>query len=288
MNSSKQVEVARKCAELVEQGVIKPSLAQAWSQVVLAQRPDGNYRFCHDFRRLNECTETESWPIPKISEMIDRLGNKRAEHFATLDLKDGYFQVPLSASSAEYTCFTTFSGNYVYNRVAQGLKNAVAFFQNMMTAVIFATLIYVILEVYLDDVIVHDESKGFAQFLINVGVTFEKMEKHRLLANPDKTVLGVPQTVFCGHTIDGTGKHFTRAKLDAVLDIPIPEWGKGLKSFLGVAQWFADHVKDFSSKTRILQEYVHDYEHTKNRKIPWSREGREAFELIKTEINECP
>jgi hypothetical protein len=104
--------------------------------------------------------------------MIERLGAKRANYFATMDLKDGYFQAPLSASSSEYTCFTTFGGNYVYNRVAQGLRGAVSYFQNTMVAVIFAALIYIILEIYLDDTIVHDEGKGFAQFLVNVEKTF--------------------------------------------------------------------------------------------------------------------
>jgi len=124
MNSTKQVEVARRTAELVEQGVIRPYTGRAWSQVVLVERPDKKWRFTHDFRRLNACTTMQAWPIPKISEMIDRLGAKRANYFATLDLKDGYFQTPLSAKSAAYTCFTTFGGLYVYNRVPQGLTGA--------------------------------------------------------------------------------------------------------------------------------------------------------------------
>ena len=156
-----------------------------------------------------------------------------------------------------------------------------------MVAVIFAALIYLILEIYLDDCIVHDEGKGFKQFLTNLGKTFKQMQLHRLILNPDKAILGVPQTRFVGHTIDKTGKHFDREKLDSVLDIELPVYGKGLKSFLGLAQWFSDHVRDFSKKTRVLQQYVHDYEHTKNRQIPWTKEGIDAFEQIKKEINEC-
>ena len=93
---------------MVDKGIIRPFCGRAWSQVVLALRPDGKYRFTNDFRRLNDCSTTRSWPIPKISEMIDRLGAKRANYFATMDLKDGYFQAPFAASSSEYTCFTTF------------------------------------------------------------------------------------------------------------------------------------------------------------------------------------
>jgi len=287
MNTTKQVEVARRTAELVEQGVIRPYIGSAWSQVVLATKPGGGWRFTNDFRRLNDCTKTQSWPIPKISDMIDRLGAKRANYFATLDLKDGYFQTPLSATSAVYTCFTTFGGMYVYDRVPQGLSGAGSSFQHTMVAVIFAALIYIILEIYLDDCIVHDEGKGFKQFLTNLGKTFKQMQLHRLILNPDKAVLGVPQTCFVGHTIDKSGKHYTRERLDSVLEIERPEFGKGLKSFLGLATWFSEHVRDFSTKTRILQQYVHDYEHTKNRKIPWTKEGIDAFEQIKKEINEC-
>ena len=288
MNSTKQMEIERKTAELVDQNVIRPCLASAWSQVHLVTRPDGKYRFTCDFRRLNDCTQSQSWPIPNINEMIDRLGAKRPGYFGILDLKDGYFQAPLSADCSDYTAFTTFAGNFKYNRVAIGLRNAVAYFQNMMVTVIFVALIYKILEVYLDDVIVHDESEGFGKFITNLGLTLERMEIAKLLANPDKTVLGVPQTEYVGHTIDGEGKHFSRKKLDRVLDLDLPIYGKGLKSFLGVANWFCSHVNNFSSKTRILQEYVRDYEHTKSRKIPWTKEGIEAFENIKKEINECP
>ena len=287
MNPAKQSEISRRTDELIAQGVIKPFRGRAWSQCVLVAKPDGKLRLTHDFRRLNDCTESQSWPIPNIPQMLDRLGAKRPKFFGICDLKDGYFQAPLAANCSEYTCFTTFSGIYAYNRVAMGLKGAVGYFQMLMIAVIFATMIYIILEVYLDDMVVHDESKGFKQFLVNVGRVFERIEVFKLLIHPDKTILGVPQVTFVGHTIDESGKHFSREKLDSVLEIELPVWGKGLKSFLGVANWFSDHVRDFRSKTKILQDLVRDYEHTKNRKIPWTAEGIAAFNQIKREINEC-
>ena len=265
MNETKHLEVQRRTEELCGQKIIHTCLGRAWSQVVMPNKSEGSYRFCHDFRRLNDCTETQSFPIPNINHMIDRLGSKRPQYVGTLDLKYGYFQVPLAEDSQQYTCFITFCGMFAYNRVPQGVKNAVSWFQSLMITIIFVSLIYKILEVYLDDVIVHDENKGFNQFLINLDLTFTRMELVRLIVNPDKTVLGVSQTEFVGHTIDGEGKHFSRKKLDVVLNIDLPIYGKGLKSFLGTAQWFADHVRDFSAKLKPLQEFVRDYEHTKNR-----------------------
>jgi len=109
-----------------------------------------------------------------------------------------------------------------------------------------------------------------------------------MIVNPVKCVFGVRQAEFVGHTIDKDGKHFNRERLDKVLQIQRPETGKGLKSFLGVATWFGRHVKDFSTKTRSLQDLVKDYATTKHKKIKWTPETIADFETIKRDINQCP
>ena len=85
----------------------------AWSSpVVLVPKPDGSYRFCNDFRRLNEASEFDAYPMPRVDELIERLGPAR--YLSTLDLTKGYWQVPLTRAAREKTAFSTPGGLYQY------------------------------------------------------------------------------------------------------------------------------------------------------------------------------
>ena len=104
--------------------------------------------------------------------------------------------------------------------------------------------------------------------------------------NPKKCKFGLPEVEYVGHTINSTGLHFTRSKLDSVLDFELPQVGKQLKSFIGFCNYFRDHVANFSTKMQPLNELLRDYD--KRRRLVWSEESRRAFEDVKNAVHECP
>jgi len=125
--------------------VIQRSRARSWSQIMLAKKPDNKWRFCIDFRQLNSITApTEGHPIPRIDEMLRRIGERKAKYFGVCDLTAGYHQTPLAPDTVPLTAFICFLGLFEFLRVPMGLKESAPFFQRFIAIVVLAELLYVI------------------------------------------------------------------------------------------------------------------------------------------------
>jgi hypothetical protein len=119
--------IKEKVDRLLEQGLIKPSQGAWASPVVMVKKKDGKLRFCIDYRKLNSVTKKDAYPIPRIDDMLSKLGG--AEWFTTLDLASGYWQVEMDPESQDKTAFTTEFGIYEFTIMPFGLTNAPATFQ---------------------------------------------------------------------------------------------------------------------------------------------------------------
>lgn len=113
-----------------ELGVIEPSTSEWRSYPVMLPKPDGNIRVCLDFRKVNEVSEFDAYPMPHIQELIDKLG--KATYLATVDMMKGYWQIPLSPESKTYTAFATPIGLYQFVQMPVGLHGAAATFQRLV------------------------------------------------------------------------------------------------------------------------------------------------------------
>ena len=132
----------------------------------MVPKPDCSKRLCVDYRSLNDCTTDASWPIPNISEMFRRIALQKPTIFGLMNLTQGYHQAPLTQSAKIYTAFILFCGVYQFTRLPFGLRRAPSYFQQTMATVVLAGLLYVICEVYLDDVnvFVQNSSTGLNKF----------------------------------------------------------------------------------------------------------------------------
>ncbi|KAL1259008.1 hypothetical protein QQF64_009585 [Cirrhinus molitorella] len=122
--------IEEEVQEMLKLGVIEPSRSPWSSPIVMVPKPDGTLRFCNDFRRLNEISEFDGYPMPRVDELLDRLG--RARYISTLDLTKGYWQVPLTKDARAKTAFSTPSGHWQYRTLPFGLHGAPATFQRLM------------------------------------------------------------------------------------------------------------------------------------------------------------
>jgi len=189
--------------------------------------------------------------------MLQRLGSKRPKYFGKLDFTSSYHQAPVAKSSRKYTAFITHMGLYEWNRVPMGLKGAAPWFQDVLASIVLIGLIYFICELYIDDLLVYADTED--EFCKNLDVVLSRLSKHNITVNPDKCELGVPELEFVGHVISSHGLTHTREKIDRVLQIPPPQRGKDLKSFLGVAVYVCDHIQNYAEIVHPLHLMLKDY-----------------------------
>ncbi len=123
-------------------------------------KKDGSLRLCIDYRKLNSCSTRDAFPLPRIDEALEALG--QAKYFSTLDLISGYWQVEVAEQDKHKTAFSTPMGLFEANRMPFGLQNAPSTFQRLMTSC-FGDLNFTHLLIYLDDIIIF--SKSFNEHL---------------------------------------------------------------------------------------------------------------------------
>ena len=121
---AKQAEILKQIEELLKSGIIEPSTASYYSQIILASKPNDEWRFCIDFRKLNECTRSNSWPLPNIAEMFARLGTKHSDTFGMMDLTARYHQAPVGLMTRVFLAFICFCGIFQFCRLPFGPKRA--------------------------------------------------------------------------------------------------------------------------------------------------------------------
>ncbi len=110
--------------DMLNQGIIRPSISPWSSPITLVKKPDDSTRFCVDYRKLNAVTVSDSYPLALISDILDQIGNSTI--FTTLDLKAGYWQIEMDEESIPKTAFRCHRGLYEFLRLPFGLKNGPA------------------------------------------------------------------------------------------------------------------------------------------------------------------
>ena len=245
----KEKAILGQITPLLDSKVIQPSMQPFYSQVhmvpkVTSPTEPGDFRFCVDLRGLNNCTENTAWPLPNIPALLTRIGQQKPKLFAKLDLTSGYHQFPLHENSWKYFAFVCFLGIYEWLRCVMGGKGVGAHFQRTMAMEVLVGLIYIILELYLDDIIVFADSED--QFLERLETVYVRLKSKRITLNPKKCEFGLSEVEFVGHTINDTGISFSKEKLHGVVTFRHMTTQKELRSFLGLGNYFRDHVLNYS------------------------------------------
>ncbi|XP_034565106.1 uncharacterized protein LOC117830889 isoform X3 [Notolabrus celidotus] len=176
-------------------GIIEASKSEWCNPVVLVPKKDGSIRFCIDFRYLNSISLFDSYPTPRIDDLLERLG--KAKYLTTLDLCKGYWQVPLTEQSRKLTAFRTPWGLFQFTVLPFGLHGAPATFQRLMDQVLsdfsgFAAA-------YLDDIVIY--SNTWEEHLEHLQAVMDRIHSAGLTVNPSKCVFAAAETEYLGHII---------------------------------------------------------------------------------------
>ena len=194
-NTAVHREEMTQVQQMLSSNVIRLSNSPWASPVVMVRKKDGSLRFCVDFRQLNAATIKGAHPLPRIDDLLDALHG--AKWFSTLDLKSGYWQVPIAEQDKEKTAFRTSSGQlFEFNQVPFGLCNAPATFSRLMDRVL-AGLHWETCLFYLDDIIVF--SSTWEEHLAWLREVFERLRHANLKLGAAKCTFAAKEVSYLGH-----------------------------------------------------------------------------------------
>ena len=227
----KSVTICWKCLKL---GAIRKSVSPWASPVVLACKKDRSLQFCIDLHKLNSHTIKETYSLPRIEESLDCLNG--AKIFTSLDLKSGYWQVPLEEESIPLTAFTVGPlGFYECVRMPFGLTNAPATFQRLMESCLGDLhLKYCI--IYLDDIIIF--SKTPEDHIEQLRRVFQKIDEAGLLLKPSKCEFFKKRVEYLGHIVSKNCIKMNPKKIKDIINWPVPDTVTQLHSFLGFCNYY--------------------------------------------------
>ncbi|GKB20645.1 reverse transcriptase domain-containing protein [Tanacetum coccineum] len=236
------------------------------------------WRVCIDYRKLNEATRKDHFPLPFMDQMLERLAGN--EFYCFLDGFSGYFQILIDPQDQEKTTFTCPYGTFAYRRMPFGLCNAPGTFQWCMMA-IFHDMIEKTMEVFMDDFSVFGDS--FDSCLSNLEKMLKRCEDTNLVLNWEKCHFMCREGIVLGHKISKSGIEVDRAKVDVIAKLPHPTTVKGVRSFLGHAGFYRRFIQDFS---KIARPMTHLLE--KETPFVFSKDCIHAFETLKKKLTEAP
>lgn len=276
-------EIERQVNKMLKDNIIRESHSPWCAPVHLVKKKQDasgsiKWRMVVDYRRLNEITVDDRFPLPNINDLFDKLG--KSMYFTTLDLASGYHQIQVEKQDRSKTAFRSPSGLYEFNRMPFGLKTAPATFQRAINNVLRG-LHGMHCLVYLDDVIIF--SNNLTEHMYKLKKVFERFRVNNLKVQLDKSEFLRKEVIYLGHTLTSEGLKPNNDKIKAILEYPIPRTTSEVKSFLGLIGYYRKFIKDFANITKPISACLR-----RNKKIDMSGEFERAFETCKTILSNAP
>lgn len=241
VSESQRGLIEEHVTDMLNRGIIQPSVSPWSSPIILVKKKDGTDRFVIDYQRLNSVTRKDSYPLPRIDDALDALNGTK--FFSSMDLMSGYWQVEMEPESREHTAFITYGGLYEFLVLPFGLTGAPSTYQRLMECVL-RNLTYKICLIYLDDILVY--SRTFKDHLCHLRQVFDRLRHANLKLKPSKCKFACPQVKYLGHVVSPEGIAPDDDKISAVRDFPRPHNVKTVRSFLGLANYYRRFIKDFA------------------------------------------
>ena len=268
--------IQKEVEEMLQAGVIRESRSPWGSAIIGVPKKDGTIRMCVDYRQLNERTTSDLFPMPLITDVLDRLQGKTI--FSTLDLKSGYWQIPITEESMQITAFTTLDGHYEFTRLPFGIKNAPAEFSRIMQQVL-GGLPFV--EIYLDDITIH--SRNFSEHLEHLEAVFTRLFEANLFLNKKKCHFAKREIEVLGHLVCEGRVKMDKSKIAAVENMPSPTNVKELQQFLGLSGYYRKFIKGYANITSPLTALLR-----KETVWEWTPEREESIKMLKGALTSYP
>lgn len=283
-------EVEKQIRDLLRQGIIRPSRSPYNSPIwVVPKKADASgikkFRIVIDYRKLNEQTIPDKYPIPEINDVLPQLGQNK--FFSVIDLKSGFHQIPLREADRKKTAFSVNNGKYEFTRLPFGLRNAPSIFQRTLDDIL-REYIGKICFVYMDDIIIF--SKDEEEHYRNLDVIFRTLRLSNMKVQLDKSEFLKSEVEFLGFIISDKGIKTNPRKVEAILNFPTPRTLKDLRSFLGLSNYYRRFIRDYAKIAKPLTmllrgEAGRSSKHSSNKiEVRLNQEATDALNKLKTTL----
>ena len=278
MSDRELTELKSQLAELTKCGFIQPSKSPFGAPILFVKKKDGTMRMCVDYRALNEITIKNSYPLPRVDELFDRL--QGSKYFSKIDLRSGYHQIRIVPEDVPKTAFRTRYGHFEFLVLPFGLTNAPATFMHLMHQTFRAQLDEFVI-VFLDDILIY--SKTLPEHERHVREVLQILRREKLFAKESKCELFRSEVEFLGHIVGRNGVRMMEDKVKAVQEWPTPTRVTHVRSFLGTAGYYRKFIRNFSEISAPLSDLTKDAA-----KLEWTDKQRDAFLMLKTAMMAGP
>ena len=272
-------QVRKELDEMLDSGIIEKSTSEWASPIVLVKKKDGTLRMCVDYRRLNSVSQVDAYPMPRIDDLIDGLGQARC--ISMLDLTKGYWQMPVAEEDRHKTAFTTPIGLFQFRVMPFGLSGAPASFQWMIDRLVDGLQDYS--AAYLDDLVVF--SSTWEDHLRQVREILQCLRQAGLTAKPGKCQFGMETCTYLGHIVgNGVVKPET-SKIGAVESFAVPQTKRQVRAFLGLTGYYRKFIPNYAETAAPLTDLT-----KKNapNSVNWTKSCQSAFEQLKRLLCSTP
>jgi transposase InsO family protein len=272
----KQRELRRQIEEMIRNGWVQYSNSPYSAPTFLVPKADGGWRMVVDYRALNNCTKKDAYPLPHAGDLFESLRGSTV--FSKLDLKSGFYQIPLRKGDEKLTAFATVDGLFEYKVVPMGLCNAPATFMRFMNEA-FADMRDDFVVIFMDDIVIHSRNKE--EHELHLKRVFERLKQLKLHIKESKCKLFGSEIGFLGHHISARGMSMAPPTQSKIRDWPVPKSKRMVRSFIALAQFYAKFMKDFSTIAAPLTNLSR-----KDVKFVWEESHQKAFEAIKDRLGD--
>ncbi|CAL9000917.1 unnamed protein product, partial [Prunus brigantina] len=261
-------------------GFIREATYPVWlANSVMVRKAKGGWRMCQDYTDLNKACPKDSFPLPRIDQLVDATAGHELLSF--MDAYSGYNQIFMDPADSEHTAFITDRGLYCYNVMPFGLKNAGATYQRLVNR-IFAQHMGSIMEVYVDDMLVKSRTAG--GHLENLALMFGILKRYRMRLKPTKCAFGVSSGKFLGFMVSQRGIEANPEKIKAIIGMEMPKTQKDIQSLTGRVAALTRFISKATDKCVPFFKALKGGKH----QITWTPECDQAFQNLKNYMSKAP
>ncbi|KAJ8713199.1 hypothetical protein PYW07_013569 [Mythimna separata] len=269
--------VKKEFENMIAQGLCRPSKSPWSSPLHIVPKKNGDIRVYGDYRRLNSITIPDRYPVPRVKDFTHHLSGKTI--FSTIDLNRAYQQLSVREEDIQKTAIITPMGLFEFPRMCPGLKNAGQTFQRYIHEVLRG-LDFVF--PFIDDLLLASENED--QHREHLHVVLKRLEDNGITINPAKCNLGKPEVQFLGYTVTQEGIKPPQHKIQAITDYPQPKTIEELRRFLGMINFYREHIPNAAVLQAPLNSYLHNVKKRDKTQITWTSEATQAFQQCKASI----